>query len=151
MSASRAQADQAVADAFPENADETVLIQSKDAGVTADDPAFRAVVDDVVAKLDSTENVVDVESPYFAGSEGAISQDGRSALVTFEIPDPGEDSDVTTEDLVDAPLATVAASERGTPRVPDRGIRRRECEQAGQRVVRGRLPPGGGDLAARSP
>ena len=52
--------------------------------------------------------MVDVESPYFAGSEGAISQDGRSALITFEIPDPGEDSDVTTEDLVEAPLATVA-------------------------------------------
>jgi uncharacterized membrane protein YdfJ with MMPL/SSD domain len=102
------EADHAIADAFPENAEETVLIQSEDAGPTADQPAFRAVVDDVVGKLESTENVVDVESPYFAGSEGAISQDGRSALVTFEIPDPGDESDVTTEDLVEAPLATVA-------------------------------------------
>ncbi len=101
------EADQAIADAFPENADETVLIQSE-GGVTADQPAFHAVVDDAVDRLESTENVVDVESPYFAGSEGAISRDGRSALITFEIPDPGEDSDVTTEDLVDAPLATVA-------------------------------------------
>jgi uncharacterized membrane protein YdfJ with MMPL/SSD domain len=109
------EADRAVADAFPENADETVLVQSKDAGTTADDAAFRAVVDDVVGKLESTENVVDVESPYFAGSEGAISQDGRSALVTFEIPDPGEDSDVTTEDLVEAPLATVAALSKTHP------------------------------------
>jgi uncharacterized membrane protein YdfJ with MMPL/SSD domain len=103
------EADQAVADAFPENAEETVLVQSEDAGATAEAPAFRAVVDDVVAKLESTENVVDVESPYFAGSEGAISQDGRSALITFEIPDPGEDSDVTTEGLVEGPLQTVAA------------------------------------------
>jgi RND superfamily putative drug exporter len=103
------EADQAVADAFPENAEETVLVQSEDAGATAEAPEFRAVVDDVVAKLESTENVVDVESPYFAGSEGAISQDGRSALITFEIPDPGEDSDVTTEDLVEGPLQTVAA------------------------------------------
>ena len=103
------EADQAVADAFPENAEETVLVQSEDAGATAEAPEFRAVVDDVVAKLESTENVVDVESPYFAGSEGVISQDGRSALITFEIPDPGEDSDVTTEDLVEGPLQTVAA------------------------------------------
>jgi RND superfamily putative drug exporter len=108
-------ADQTVADAFPQNADETVLIQSRDAGVTADDPAFRAVVDEVAAELEATENVIDVESPYFAGSEGAISQDGRSALVTFEIPDPGEDGDVTNRDLVEAPLATVAALAEAHP------------------------------------
>jgi predicted RND superfamily exporter protein len=69
----------------------------------------------VVAQLESTRKVVDVESPYFAGSEGAISRDGRSALITFEIPDPGEDSDVTTEDLVDAPLATVARLDEAHP------------------------------------
>jgi uncharacterized membrane protein YdfJ with MMPL/SSD domain len=109
------EADHAIADAFPENADETVLVQSKASGATADTPEFRAVVDDSVGKLESTENVVDVESPYFAGSEGAISRDGRSALITFEIPDPGEDSDITTEDLVDAPLATVAALSAAHP------------------------------------
>jgi uncharacterized membrane protein YdfJ with MMPL/SSD domain len=101
-------ADKVVADAFPESAEETVLVQSRGAGVTADEPAFRAVADDVVERLAATENVVDVQSPYFAGTEGAISQDGRSALVTFEIPDPGEDSDVTTEDLVETSLGTVA-------------------------------------------
>jgi uncharacterized membrane protein YdfJ with MMPL/SSD domain len=105
----------AIADAFPENADETVLVQSKASGATTDTSAFRAVVDDSVHRLESTENVVDVESPYFAGSEGAISRDGRSALITFEIPDPGEDSDITTEDLVDAPLAAVAAVSAAHP------------------------------------
>jgi RND superfamily putative drug exporter len=108
-------ADHLIADAFPENADETVLVQSEDPGATADTPAFRAVVDDAVAQLESTDNVVDVESPYFAGSEGAISRNGRSALITFEIPDPGEDSDVTTEDLVEAPLATVARLSEAHP------------------------------------
>jgi uncharacterized membrane protein YdfJ with MMPL/SSD domain len=108
------EADQAVADAFPENPDETVLVQSE-AGTTADQPAFRRVVDDVVAKLESTDNVVDVESPYSAGTEGAISQDGRSALVAFEIPDPGDDSEVTAEDLVEAPLATVASLSEAHP------------------------------------
>ena len=67
------------------------------------------MVDDAVAQLESTENVIDVESPYSAGTEGGISQDGHSALITFEIPDPGDDADVTAEDLVEAPLATVAA------------------------------------------
>ena len=109
------QADQVAADAFPENADETVLIQSKDAGVTANDARFRAVVDDAVKRLDSTEHVIDVESPYFAGSQGAISRDGRSALVNFEIPDPGEDSDVTPEDLVEAPLKTVTGLSEAHP------------------------------------
>jgi uncharacterized membrane protein YdfJ with MMPL/SSD domain len=94
------EADRVVADAFPENAEETVLIQSEDVG--AGDPAFRAVVVDVASRLESTPNVVDVESPYSAGTEGAISEDGRSALLTFEIPDPGDDSDVTVEDLVEA-------------------------------------------------
>ena len=108
------EADQAIADAFPENADETVLIQSA-GGATADQPQFVAVVENVVRRLQLTRNVVDVESPYFAGSEGAISRDGRSALVTFEIPDPGEDSDVKVEDLVAAPLAAVATLDRAHP------------------------------------
>jgi uncharacterized membrane protein YdfJ with MMPL/SSD domain len=100
------EADRVVADAFPENAEETVLIQSDDVG--AEQQAFRAVVGDVASRLESTPNVVDVESPYSAGTEGAISEDERSALLTFEIPDPGDDSDVTVEDLVEAPLATIA-------------------------------------------
>jgi uncharacterized membrane protein YdfJ with MMPL/SSD domain len=99
-------ADRVVADAFPENAEETVLIQSEE--VDAEQPAFRAVVVDVARRLESTPNVIDVESPYSAGTEGAISKDGRSALLTFEIPDPGDDSDVVVEDLVEAPLATIA-------------------------------------------
>jgi uncharacterized membrane protein YdfJ with MMPL/SSD domain len=102
------EADRAVAEAFPDNPAETVLVQSR-SGVTADQPEFRAVVDDAVQELESTENVIDVESPYSAGTEGAISHDGTSALITFEIPDPGDDAEVTAEDLVEAPLATVAA------------------------------------------
>jgi RND superfamily putative drug exporter len=109
-------ADRVIADAFPENAGETVLVQSKDAGTTADEPAFRAAVDDVVTRLESTRNVIDVQSPYFAGGQGVISRDRRSALVTFEIPDPGEDSDVKTEDLVEAPLATVRRVSAAHPR-----------------------------------
>jgi RND superfamily putative drug exporter len=109
------EADQVVADAFPKNAEETVLIQSERVGVTAEDTEFRSVVDEVVAKLESTENVIDVQSPYFAGSQGVVSQDRRSALVSFEIPDPGDDSDVKVEDLVGAPLQTVRALDEARP------------------------------------
>jgi uncharacterized membrane protein YdfJ with MMPL/SSD domain len=102
------EADRVLADEFAQNADETVLVQST-SGITADDREFEAVIDDLVRRLEETDNVVDVQSPYFPGSAGAISQDGRSALVAFEIPDPGDGSDVSTEDLVTEPLATVAA------------------------------------------
>ena len=60
---------------------EQVLIQSKT--LTAGDPAFRAVVGDVIQRLDGTPNVVKLRSPY---AQNTISKDGHSALVSFEIP-----------------------------------------------------------------
>ena len=108
------EADRAVAEAFPRQPEETVLVQSR-SGVTADQPEFRAVVDDAVSQLESTENVIDVESPYSAGTEGGISQDGTSALITFEIPDPGDDADVTAEDLVERRLRRSPRSARPIP------------------------------------
>ena len=77
---------------------EQVLVQSKT--VRATDPAFRAVVADVVQRLDRTPDVVKLRSPY---AQNTISKDGHSALVSFEIPgtfdtverqgraDPGDD------------------------------------------------------------
>jgi len=107
--------DRAIAEAFPENVDETVLVQSVEADLTVDDPRFRTMVSDVVQRLEETENVIDVESPFLAASEGAVSMDGRSALITFEIPDPGEESDVEAEDLVGAPLDAIAALDDANP------------------------------------
>ena len=51
-------ADRAIADAFPNEENETVLVQSED-GVTADDPRFRATVEDVVRRAQATEDVVE--------------------------------------------------------------------------------------------
>ncbi len=119
------QADKAVAAAFAENTSETVLIQSRNPAVTVRDPRFRAVVNDTTRRLENTRHVINVESPYFAGSQGVISRDGRSALVSFEIPDPGEDSSVKVEDLVEAPLRTVARLNRTHP-----GFRLREFGDA---------------------
>jgi putative drug exporter of the RND superfamily len=60
---------------------EQVIVQSKT--LKATDPAFRAVVGDVISRLESTPNVVKLRSPY---SQNTISKDGHSALVSFEIP-----------------------------------------------------------------
>jgi RND superfamily putative drug exporter len=60
---------------------EQVLVQSKTASAT--DPAFRAVVTDVMQRLDRTPDVVKLRSPY---TQNTISKDGHSALVSFEIP-----------------------------------------------------------------
>ena len=49
-------ADRAVADAFPDEESETVLVQSED-GITADDTRFRATVDDTVRELNATKDV----------------------------------------------------------------------------------------------
>ncbi|MGH2952558.1 MAG: MMPL family transporter [Solirubrobacterales bacterium] len=108
------EADQAYADGFGSDAGETVLVRSEN-GARAGDPEFRAVVTDVVSELARTENVTEVESPFAAGNQGNISDDGSTALVTFEIPDPGDDSDTEVADLVEAPLATVASLDEAHP------------------------------------
>ena len=53
----------------------------------------------------------DVKSPLAKGNEGQISEDGRSALVTFSLPDPEEGSD----EIVDASLAATAAAQKANP------------------------------------
>ncbi|MFD8454212.1 MMPL family transporter [Streptomyces coelicoflavus] len=65
-----------------EPAGETVLIQAKDGGVKATDAEFRAAVDAVVAAVEKTGKVTGVTSPYDART---ISEDGRSALVQFDM------------------------------------------------------------------
>src|SRR5215207_6275267 len=81
---------------------ESVLIQSRD-GARTTDPQFRSVVDDVVGRLERTQNVETVTSPYGSDSAGQLSEDGRSALVTFELP--GENP----ADKVDPSLDSVSA------------------------------------------
>ena len=79
-------ADKVVSDHFKDKgADESVLVQSRD-GARTTDPQFRAVVDELVGRLEHTKNVQNVHSPYGRDSAGQLSEDGRSALVTFELP-----------------------------------------------------------------
>ena len=90
------------------------------------------------------KHVRNVQSPYAEGNEGTLSQDGKSALVTFDIP--GEDSDA--EDKVDAAARRGLQARQAGDRLPDRGVRRRQRGQGAEQGVRGRLPQGGGHLAA---
>ncbi|MFD4690389.1 MMPL family transporter [Streptomyces sp. NPDC058463] len=62
--------------------DETVLIQAEDASVKATAPEVRAAVDSVIEAVEATGEVTGVTSPYDSKS---ISDDGRTALVQFEI------------------------------------------------------------------
>jgi uncharacterized membrane protein YdfJ with MMPL/SSD domain len=102
-------ADRIVADAFPkESADESVLVQSTN-GVRTGDPQFRAAVRDAMAAISRQEGIQDVRSPY--RTDGAISDDGRSALINFEI---AGDSD-KAEERVGPVLDTVAAVDKRHP------------------------------------
>jgi uncharacterized membrane protein YdfJ with MMPL/SSD domain len=94
-------ADKATAAHFPDKSGESVLVQSQD-GVNNRSPEFRQVVQSVVTGLEGTKHVRNVQSPYAEGNPGTLSQDGKSALVTFELP--GDDA----EDKVDPALNTVS-------------------------------------------
>ena len=94
---------------FKQPAGETVLIQSET--VDASDPAFQAVVADVVAKVSAFGFVEHVRSPIEPGNEGQVSPNGRAALVDFDV----------AGDAIDAPLkinpvvAAVADIQKANP------------------------------------
>src|SRR4051812_1785774 len=98
-------AEKSYARAFPQDASETVLIQSKELKVSA--PAFQSAIHDVEARLTATGIVRNVK----AGS-GAISADRHSALVQFDIPD---NDDGKAEKVVGKTLDATAAAQAANP------------------------------------
>jgi uncharacterized membrane protein YdfJ with MMPL/SSD domain len=102
-------ADQTIADAAPEYAQEMVLIQST--GATAADPSFRAVVADVQRRLAAVPDTKNFESPLDPAHANQISGDGRAALLRYQIA--GKDDQVT--DRVKPAVAAVAAVQRAHP------------------------------------
>ena len=88
---------------------EYVLVESRTA--TVDDPAFRAVVGDVVARLDGFPQVTKLRSPLAAGNEGQVSDDGHAALVRFS-PRGSYDDAVT---YIDSITAATAAVQKANP------------------------------------
>ncbi|MEA2652367.1 MAG: hypothetical protein QOI85_2088, partial [Chloroflexota bacterium] len=98
---------------FPDQAGEQVLVQGR-GSVTADDPQVTAAVRDVVRSLERIEGITEIESPLDPATRvNTVSKDGRSVVVNFTMP--GTDAHV--ENLVDKPLAAVAAIQRAHPGV----------------------------------
>jgi uncharacterized membrane protein YdfJ with MMPL/SSD domain len=62
---------------------EIVLVQSKT--LTANTPAFRAVVNDVVSAVKPFRTIKNIRSPYEAGRADQISSDGHTAMVQFDM------------------------------------------------------------------
>ncbi|MGB2710415.1 MAG: MMPL family transporter, partial [Conexibacter sp.] len=95
-------------DAFPQHANETVLVQSPH--LTVQHRAFRAGVADVVRRMERRPEVVEVDDPFAPGNAGQLAPDGHAALVTLELRG---DEDATGD--TDRVLATTAALQRTHP------------------------------------
>ena len=93
-------AEEMLTDAGLRPTSEVAFIQSKDLNV--EDPEFQAVINDVAAKLSSTDRVENVASPV-DGTGGSYSEDGHSAMIEFEIA--GDPVDAAVD--VEASIATV--------------------------------------------
>ncbi len=102
-------ADDVMSEHFPDKGSESVLVQSR-GGARTGDAQFRAVVGDVVSRLERTQNVRNVKNPYGPDSAGQLSEDKRSALVTFELP--GDKPDEKVEPSLDA-VATLEKQHAG--------------------------------------
>ncbi|HET7554182.1 MAG TPA: MMPL family transporter [Gaiellaceae bacterium] len=105
-------ADQIFKQAFPERApqEEFVLVQSTTQ--TTGDPAFRATVDDVLAVVNGSPHVKNVDSPYDPQHRDLVTRDGRSALVTWEMKGD-RDQAIDNIDALSARTETVAAQHPG--------------------------------------
>jgi RND superfamily putative drug exporter len=106
------QADQILADGFPDRASEEVLVQGR-GDVKADDPRFTAAVEDVTRSLSRFDTVRHIKSPLESGNSSQLSPDGRSALVTFDLL--GDDDQL--EDNVTPVLAATARVQSENPDV----------------------------------
>lgn len=96
-------------DAFPERSDETVMVQSP--RLTAEDPAFRAAVGDVVRRMERLPQVASVRSPLTPENAGQIAPGGHAAIVQVEMRRAEEDA----EDDVPALLAQTRAAQAAHP------------------------------------
>ena len=95
-------------DGFEQPAGETVLVQSRK--LTADSPAFRAAVADVVRRVTAVGVVTNVQSPYDAGNRGQISADGHSATVSLDIRGDADTATDRIQPVMDAVDAAAAAN-----------------------------------------
>src|SRR5215831_6754990 len=94
--------DKILDEGFKQPAGESVLVQNR--SVCVGDPAFKAAIGDVVARVSKVPAVVHLH-------RGPIARDGHAALVDFEIR--GEKSKAA--DKIQPVIDAVAAAERAHP------------------------------------
>jgi putative drug exporter of the RND superfamily len=94
-------------------ATEVVLVQERAPGRTfATDPAMRQAVNQVTAALSRLPGAATgIRSPLSPGGQALVSANGRSALVTFNVPGPAADVDTAVTPALDA-VAKVQAGHR---------------------------------------
>ena len=126
---------------FKQPAGESVLIQSH--SLRASDPAFRAAIEDVVARVSKAPDVRNVRSPFASANAGRIAADGRSALVEFEIR--GDKNKAV--DKVGPVLEERRRCPACSPRLLHRRVRGRERGQGGRNRVWRRSGQGGHPVA----
>jgi RND superfamily putative drug exporter len=90
---------------FPKSSNETILLQARH-GSLARNPDYAAAVRDVTTSVTAVPHVYAVHAPASATAGGAISKDGRSALVTLELAKHGS---------IDRLLASTAAAAHRHP------------------------------------
>ena len=83
MAGESGRVDKILGDDFETPAVERVMIQSE--SLKASSPAFKAVIADVVARMDRQKDVASIESPLSPLNGNLISEDGRTALVDLKI------------------------------------------------------------------
>ena len=106
-------ADRLIEDAGFNRADEQtefVLVQSKT--LTAEDPAFRAAIEDAARTLDGFPQVRKLRSPLAAGHGDQISADGHSALISFT-PKGDYDEAITYIEEIEAAVDGVQSRHPG--------------------------------------
>jgi RND superfamily putative drug exporter len=101
--------DKILGDDFEAPATERVMIQSPD--LRASSPEFKAVISDVVARMDAQADVATVESPLTPLNANLVSADGRTALVDLEIVGDPDDA----VDKIGAISDEVAAAQDAHP------------------------------------
>jgi RND superfamily putative drug exporter len=100
------QAEKLVGEAFPEDAQEMVLISSTK--LDSRDPAFVARVHGLEKKLAATAGVKDVVGPYDADATNAVSEDGTAVRLGYSLL--GDETE--TAKAVKAPLKVIASAAR---------------------------------------
>ena len=92
-------ADQILAKAFPERRPQTEYVLVQSTSRTVDDPAFRSTVDDVIASVESSPAIKNLDSPYDPRHASLISDDRRAAMVQWEMKGDADQAQAKIDEI----------------------------------------------------